>query len=239
MVGAGVALAAAPDTEVTTPVEMEVELLSTESTAPECLSGSVTADGCGSFVGSSGAPTPLALASANPVLRPIIGPGGWLIGNGLDAAEDCEGNACRGGDGGLLWGNGGDGRYGYDGGNAGFLFGDGGDGGGGLDAFYREGTGEKLAATDGGRGGRGGFLFGNGGNGGDGGSDENLLDADDPEDNDAEGAKGGNGGGGGLLGGEGGDAGWGGDAYSFNGDAYAGDGGVGGSASMGLSLIHI
>ena len=73
--------------------------------------------------------------NANPAFRPIIGPGGWLIGNGIDAAEDCEGDACNGGDGGLLWGNGGNGANGGDGGNAGFWFGNGGagaDGAGGV-----------------------------------------------------------------------------------------------------------
>ncbi|MGB2919469.1 MAG: hypothetical protein WA944_11830, partial [Mycobacterium sp.] len=38
-------------------------------------------------------------------LRPLIGNGGWLIGNGRDAAADCTGDACNGGNGGLLGGN--------------------------------------------------------------------------------------------------------------------------------------
>lgn len=47
----------------------------------------------------AGAPTPNALAAAALVeptpFRPLFGPGGWLIGNGLDAAVDCTGAACK------------------------------------------------------------------------------------------------------------------------------------------------
>lgn len=87
---------------------------------------------------------------------PIIGPGGWLIGNGLNADPNCTGSDCNGGNGGLLFGNGGAGANGGRGGNAG-LIGTGGRGGDG---------GEPGA--HGGDGGYGGFLFGNGGDGGDG-----------------------------------------------------------------------
>ncbi len=89
---------------------------------------------------------------------PIIGPGGWLIGNGLDAAADCTGTACNGGNAGLLWGSAGDGANGGNGGNAG-LFGTGGAGGAGV-AGVNNGAG--------GNGGNGGLLFGNGGVGGNG-----------------------------------------------------------------------
>lgn len=67
-------------------------------------------------------PTPLPLLSAayNVSLRPMFGDGGWLIGNGLNAAADCTGDACNGGDGGLLMGSGGNGANGGRGGNAGF-----------------------------------------------------------------------------------------------------------------------
>ena len=34
------------------------------------------------------------VTDANPALRPMFGDGGWLIGNGLDAVEGCEGAAC-------------------------------------------------------------------------------------------------------------------------------------------------
>ena len=61
----------------------------------------------------------------------LIGPGGLLIGNGTDALPDCKGDACNGGNGGLLFGNGGAGANGGTGGNAG-LFGSGGRGGDGL-----------------------------------------------------------------------------------------------------------
>src|SRR5690606_29610890 len=54
----------------------------------------------------------------------LIGPGGLLIGNGVDATSNCVVAACRGGNGGILFGNGGAGANGGAGGNAG-LFGDG------------------------------------------------------------------------------------------------------------------
>ncbi|MGB3232589.1 MAG: hypothetical protein WBB57_17970, partial [Mycobacterium sp.] len=50
---------------------------------------------------------------------PMIGEGGWLVGNGIDAAADCAAAACNGGNGGLLRGSGGDGANGGRGGNAG------------------------------------------------------------------------------------------------------------------------
>ncbi|MGB7509080.1 MAG: hypothetical protein WA965_27040, partial [Mycobacterium sp.] len=48
---------------------------------------------------------------------PMVGPGGWLIGDGADAAADCLAAACKGGSGGLLFGNGGAGANGGKGGN--------------------------------------------------------------------------------------------------------------------------
>ncbi|MCV7060676.1 hypothetical protein H7I76_09365, partial [Mycolicibacterium vaccae] len=98
-----------------------------------------------------------ALSAAATPVRPMIGTGGWLIGHGLDAAADCAGAACNGGNGGLLFGNGGSGANGGAGGRA-FLIGDGGRGG---DA--------GAVGVAGGHGGRGGLLGGNGGDGGDGG----------------------------------------------------------------------
>ena len=56
---------------------------------------------------------------------------GFFIGNGQDAAGDCVGSACNGGNGGILIGNGGDGANGGKGGNGGLLFGNGGNGGNG------------------------------------------------------------------------------------------------------------
>jgi hypothetical protein len=90
----------------------------------------------------------------------LIGPGGLLIGDGLDGDEPGE----AGGNGGLLWGNGGrgaagaPGQAGGAGGSGGLFFGNGGAGGaGGLGA--RGGDGGNAAA-----------LFGSGGAGGAGGA---------------------------------------------------------------------
>ena len=63
--------------------------------------------------------------------RPLIGEGGWLIGDGLDG-----GPGQNGGNGGLLWGDGGDGGAGFPeqsggAGGQGGLFGNGGNGGAG------------------------------------------------------------------------------------------------------------
>src|SRR5262245_39318099 len=89
-------------------------------------------------------------------LPTLFGPGGMLIGNGLDALEldpDCTAN-CVGGNGGILFGNGGNGAFGGQGGNAG-LIGNGGAGGEGTAAFN---------AGIGGAGGNAG-LIGTGGTG--------------------------------------------------------------------------
>ena len=86
---------------------------------------------------------------------------GFFIGNGQDAAGDCIGSACNGGNGGILIGNGGDGANGGKGGDGGLLFGNGGNGGNGNVTSATFGL-----STDGGDGGRAG-LFGNAGNGGD------------------------------------------------------------------------
>ena len=73
--------------------------------------------------GSSGfAPTPNALAAAlasRDGRQPLVGPGGSIIGNGLDADPDTCDTHCGGGNGGLLLGNGGAGANGGRGGNAG------------------------------------------------------------------------------------------------------------------------
>lgn len=208
----GVGLAWATATVAPTPTTIDIQLASTGSALPDCSGASSAADGCGLNLGFNGAPTPPALAAANATMfRPIIGNGGWLIGNGLNAAPDCVAEACGGGDGGLLWGNGGDGLYGWDGGDAG-LIGNGGAGGAGVNAQYDASTGARLNwAGNGGNGGQGGSLFGRGGNGGDGGRDENTLDSPFTGGNDAYGGHGGIGGQGGRLGGDGGAGGWGGE----------------------------
>ena len=95
-----------------------------------------------------------ALATWRPTL---FGPGGMLIGNGIDADPATCGTNCAGGNAGLWFGNGGDGANGGPGGKGG-LIGDGGAGGAGIATF------------NGGKGGNGGAagLFGTGGRGGDG-----------------------------------------------------------------------
>lgn len=105
-----------------------------------CPGGAIAVDNrCGALgFGAAGwvHPATLAVAPTAPVYRgPFLG----LIGNGVDAAADCTGAACNGGNGGLLFGNGGNGANGGAGGNA-YLVGNGGTGGDGL------------AGQDGGRG---------------------------------------------------------------------------------------
>ena len=129
MVGIGVLLATAPGAPA--PTTAEVKLASTEYPArparllvrpcklrwSDRLGGLAHAYGAGRGVADG----PLA----------IIGPGGFLIGDGLDALEidpTCT-SLCRGGNGGLLGGSGGDGAFGGDGGNAGLFWGNGGNGG--------------------------------------------------------------------------------------------------------------
>lgn len=112
-------------------------------------------------------------AASIPLLDELLGiinaPTQLLLGRPLigDGTPGTAGNP-NGGDGGLLWGNGGvgysqtgGGLAGGNGGSAGLL-GDGGAGGTG-------GLGTGIAGGAGGRGGNGGWLFGNGGLGGTGG----------------------------------------------------------------------
>ena len=89
--------------------------------------------GDGSLFGAGVGATANALGTFD-ALDPLnlVGPGGMLIGNGLDAADDCTGTACNGGNAGLLFGNGGAGKNGGTGGNAG-LIGNGGAGGDAVD----------------------------------------------------------------------------------------------------------
>ncbi|MCV7152245.1 hypothetical protein H7I57_13390, partial [Mycobacterium pyrenivorans] len=99
-------------------------------------------------------------AANSPQVRaavPMMGDGGWLIGDGVDASADCTGSACNGRNGGLLWGSGGDGANGGHGGHAGLFGGDGGRGG--------DGTRPGQAGGDGGNAG----LLASSGDGGDGG----------------------------------------------------------------------
>ena len=138
MVGAGVLLATPPPGEPAT-TSIAVRLVSTDAPlplgtpAPWWLSA-----GTNNLFGSASSPTPHALAAAQS--QPMIGPGGLLIGNGLDAPADCTSTAC----------NGGAGANGGSGGNAGRLFGIGGKGGDGITGA--DGT---LAAPNGAAGGSG------------------------------------------------------------------------------------
>lgn len=131
---------------------------------------------------------------------------GLLGGDGYSwTAQTCS-QTCKGGQAGLLFGNGGNGFGGGNGGSAG-LFGNGGNGGAAVDG------------GDGGDGGRGGLIVGTGGNGGAGGSTSTAM---------ATAGDGGNGGNGGLLGigGYGGGGGAGGIASGKGGTGGAGgDGG--------------
>src|SRR5690349_20006258 len=89
MVGIGVLLAAPPGAP--TPATMDVKLVNTESALPQSPPDPFwLLDGNGGTPTSSGTPTPSALAAAlGGGLRPIVGPGGWLIGDGLDADPGC------------------------------------------------------------------------------------------------------------------------------------------------------
>jgi collagen type III alpha len=209
---------------------------------------------CGLFTGSTGAAATLLLQPVQPNVTALLvdsgsslklfGPGGMLIGNGLDALTldpDCTAN-CVGGNGGLLFGNGGAGAYGGAGGNAG-LIGNGGTGGVGTAAVNKGvggaggnagllgtggtgGVGSSAASTGttaalgatGGAGGTGGMLFGGGGAGGAGGAGGSAT-------SEAGGATGGAGGAGGLAGlfGKGGTGGAGGAAASTGGELVPGD----------------
>lgn len=166
-------------------------------------------------------PAALPLFTPTGAFLGLIGPGGLLIGNGIDAAAGCTGAACNGGNGGFLFGNGGAGANGGVGGNAG-LIGNGGRGGDGLGIITI--STEDAIGGSGGNGGNGGMLMGNGGAGGQGGSATNYGGA-------AAGGSGGNGGNAGALGdaGHGGAGGPGGSATAV---AYGGDGGSGGDAQV-------
>jgi len=122
----------------------------------------MTSPGSPSIFAAASVPAPaqhydVQLTGAGEFIGSVIG---FFVGNGANAAADCVGSACNGGNGGILIGNGGNGANGGKGGNGGLLFGNGGNGGNG----YILGTG---SARNGGNGGRGG-IFGSGGAGGNG-----------------------------------------------------------------------
>lgn len=101
-----------------------------------------------------------------------------IIGDGTNGATNAQGVGTKGGDGGLLWGNGGrggdstaTGAAGGAGGAGGWLFGNGGHGGnGGPSGVTINGT--DITILSGGKGGLGGsaLFFGSGGDGGTGGA---------------------------------------------------------------------
>lgn len=103
------------------------------------------------FITNRTAAQPIAVASAAPegdAERPMFGPGGWLIGDGLDALvldPSCT-SLCNGQSGGLFGGNGGDGAFGGVGGSA-WMSGNGGSGGDGVDAVYDADTGLLITAA--------------------------------------------------------------------------------------------
>jgi hypothetical protein len=110
-------------------------------TVPTCLVGqqlTTVAPGIGAMAGG-----------------PLFG----LFGNGLDAAADCVAAACNGGNGGLFFGNGGNGANGGSGGNGGLFFGNGGNGANGVTPGQAGGTGGSTGIL---------ALFGTAGNGGNG-----------------------------------------------------------------------
>ncbi len=159
---------------------------------------------------------------------------GLLIGNGYNWVSyggQCVSGPCNGGNGGLLFGNGGNGFSGGDGGRSGFI-GNGGNAGAGGNGGGRGGNGGFIAGNggngaDGGRGGNAG-LIGNGGNGGNGGKTFNGGSGGDGGNSGSFG----NGGAGGNAdrntpGGTGGSGG--------NSGLFLGNGGAGGNASTGAN----
>ena len=160
------------------------------------------------FGSSVSAPIPNALAAAlvsADSQQPLVGPGGSIIGNGIDADPNCT-TSCDGGNGGLLLGNGGAGKNGGKGGNAG-LIGNGGAGGdiAADDIVTTTDTKAALGKT-GGAGGNGGVLAG-------GAAQAVRVATSISEQGDATGGAGGAGGNSGLFGG-GGVGGLGGNAWS-------------------------
>lgn len=139
MVGLGALLLTAPDAPPTYVADVQL-------VADDC---NILDPNCDGTVGNSAA----AFLDVSDIFsaRPLFGPGGLLIGDGVSATADCTGDTCNGGDGGIFFGNGGDGANGGTGGRA-WFFGNGGKGGDGTVAQ------ENLPATGGGTGGAGGFF---------------------------------------------------------------------------------
>ncbi|HNM85642.1 MAG TPA: hypothetical protein PKI77_14100, partial [Mycobacterium sp.] len=102
---AGIGALSLLDNQTPASVSYEVRLASEDCVigAADCATG-----GGGTVVAAAA----VSAADANGTSRPMIGPGGWLFGDGLNAAQNCSGSACNGGDGGLFGGDGGDGANG-------------------------------------------------------------------------------------------------------------------------------
>ncbi|KXW63212.1 hypothetical protein MPHL43070_23695, partial [Mycolicibacterium phlei DSM 43070] len=228
LAGPGGVSALESNDDVRRPVTIEYELVSCDSVLPLTC-------GAGGLFGGSQALSFNADWNPGGAFLGLIGPGGLLIGNGLDGTDayvDENGvfhAATAGGAGGLLWGNGGRGGNGLS---------------AGVYEVYDPDTdtvvSKWLDATDGANGGRGGLLFGNGGNGGNGGS---VGVIGSPVSAGLAGGaselvagNGGNGGRAGLLFGVGGNGGNGGESNSSYADAIGGNGGNGGGASLGALL---
>jgi hypothetical protein len=123
LIGVGVLMAIDPGPP--TSARPEVQLTSFASLlAPPPLTPSTTTpwwlgggnDTGGGLFGASIAPNALIAevgggGAGFNIFNPF-GPGGWLIGNGLDAQAGCVGAACPCGSGGILFGNGGGGGQG-------------------------------------------------------------------------------------------------------------------------------
>lgn len=195
--------------------------------ASPCAPGDPVCEVVGSSVDAlgnigAGPQASLAIAKVTPATPNLIGPGGLLIGDGLDALTidpSCVAD-CKGGNGGLLWGSGGAGAYGGAGGNAG-LIGSGGVGGAGIIGF---------ANGKGGNGGSAG-LFGNGGRGGDAAATIDTV-VNVTTATNVTGAAGGQGGAGGTIFGSGGAGGRGGDVTTKTNNAFGGAGGAGGRSGL-------
>jgi hypothetical protein len=88
VVGVGLLLAAPPGAPA--PATADVQLAFTDFALRPVDCAVLVCDASGGTGLNGSAPTPTALAVA--ALPPMIGPGGWLIGDGLDALEidpDC------------------------------------------------------------------------------------------------------------------------------------------------------
>ena len=166
------AAAAAPRRSVTNPtstaaaVDVPEPAASTPTAVqvPSAAASAPTASSTGNAVGWKPGSVISIFISNGTAANPNAG---LLIGNGFsyDAASCPVGKTCNGGNGGLLFGDGGNGFNAGNGGSAG-LIGNGGNGGNAPGAFAPPNTDNGNGYVNGGDGGNGGLLYGNGGMGG-------------------------------------------------------------------------